>query len=206
MDKSKEIKKVPVYLFNEENPQGETFSFYGGKSSDEYKKMIEEGWVDTPAKLKLPKEMNTGVLENEAANADPQMLIGILEGYGFVVLTQEQLETQANKMAAAAIDMENFSDSDIIEEAERRGLKKADEDTEHDAGVNLNLLDSGAGSADYIDAREQKEEELLLERFKKDPESLNKDEHIVLGRSLELVLRSNWSEKVMIEKITEKLG
>jgi hypothetical protein len=195
MDKKNEIKKVPVYLFNEANPKGEMFSFYGGKGSDEYKKMIEEGWVDTPARLRLPKEMNTGILVDEAVNADPQKLISILEEIGFFVLTPEQLKAEAVKMASVAIDMENFSDADIIAEAERRGLKKAPEEE----GVSMDkLIDSGAGSADDVPPT-------LLERFKEDNGSLEKEELIHLGKELKLNFMANWKEETMIKKINEKL-
>lgn len=201
MDKKSEVKKVPMFLFSKEKPKGEMFSFYGGKGSDEYKELLEKGWVDTPARLKLPKEMNTGILADEAVNADPQLLIKILEEIGFFVLSQEQLEAEANKMAAAAIDMDNFSDEDIIKEAERRGLKKSEEPKNLD-----HLIDSGAGSADGVDSRHEAELDVLQNRFNKEPKELIKDELVKLGNDkFKLGLRSSFNEDTLISKITEAM-
>ena len=186
MKKNKEIKKVPVYLFSKEVPQGEMFSFFGGKESEEYKEMLENGWVDTPAKLNLPKEMNTGITEEMAVNADPQKLISIIEDYGFIVVTPEQMKAEATKMADVAIDIANFSDEDLIEEAERRGLKKAEEPEDNEV--------------------EQGEAVSLMDKFQEAPESLEIDDLLDLGKELNLGLRSNWSKEVMIEKINAKLS
>jgi hypothetical protein len=183
----KEIKKVAVYLFSKDCPKGEMFSFYGGKDSVEYKKMLEEGWVDTPARLNLPKEMDTGITEDIAVNADPQRLINILEDYGFIVLTQEQLKAQAVKMAMTAIDMENFSDEEIIKEAERRGIKDSD--------------DANSDQDDIVDDDDPD----LLGKFITDKSSLSSEEKIALGKELGISLRSNWSDEVMNEKINEAL-
>jgi hypothetical protein len=197
MDKSKEVKKAPVFLFSEEKPKGEMFSFYGGEQSEECQEMLKNGWTDTPARLKLPKEMNTGILADEAVNADPQLLIKVLEDIGFFVLTQEQLQAEANKMASAAIDMDNFSDEDLINEAIKRGLKESSEE-EPEESSSENLMDSGSGSADD-------KPPTLQERFKENNESLEKDELIHLGKELKLNFMPNWKEETMIKKINEKL-
>lgn len=192
----KEVKKVPVYLFSQEVPQGEMFSFIGGKESEEYKKMLDDGWVDTPAKLDLPKNMDTGLTKDDVEKADPQHLKSILENYGFIVVTPEQMKAEATKMAMVAIDIENFSDDDIIAEAERRGLKES-----------VVIEPEFSEIVDDDEASDlETEAEILLGKFKQDPKSLTKDEHIVLGRSVGAHLRSNWSEDVMIEKISEKLS
>lgn len=199
MQKNTEIKKTPIFLFSKEKPKGEMFSFYGGKESDEYKEKLEEGWVDTPAKLNLPKNLDTGVSIEDAENAKPQDLIKLVESYGFFVLTPEQLKAEAVKMANVAIDIENFSDEDLITEAERRGLKKSDE--VEDAVVVDGLVDSGAGSAeDKVDPL------ALIDQFKLNNKKLSTEELIVVGKELGLSLRSNWSEKVMTDKINEKLN
>ena len=46
----------------------------------------------------------------------------------------------------------------------------------------------------------------LLEQFKEDPYSLNKDEHVILGKSLGIqTMISSWAEKTLIAKIQEQL-
>lgn len=173
------MNKVPVFLFNKENPKGQMFKFVGGKQSEEYKAMLENGWVDTPAKLDLPEEMNTGVKVEDAKNARPEDLKGLLESYGFIVLTPEQLKAEAVKMADVAMDIGNFSDEDLIAEAERRGLKESASTNEGD---------------DLIQE--------LLSQFNEDPESLTKAEHVALGNGLySLGLRENMKEETLIEKI-----
>lgn len=172
---------VPIYLFSKESPKGEMFKFPGGKESDKYKKMLEDGWVTTPAKLDLPQEMKTGVTVEQASEAHPEDLKKLLESYGFIVLTPEQLKAEAVKMAEVAMDIENFSNEDLIAEAERRGLKESKQaegqEGEHDLDV-------------------------LYAQFEENPESLTKAEHVVLGNSLySLGLRENMKEDTLIEKI-----
>ncbi len=175
------MNKVPVFLFNQENPKGQMFKFVGGKQSEEYQAMLEKGWVDTPAKLELPEEMNTGVKVEDAKNARPEDLKGLLESYGFIVLTPEQLKAEAVKMADIAMDIGNFSDEDLIAEAERRGLKEP-------------VIESDEGDSDKINS--------LLAQFNEDPESLTKAEHVELGNSLySLGLRENMKEDTLIAKI-----
>ncbi|MCK4621291.1 MAG: hypothetical protein KAT62_03650 [Desulfuromonadales bacterium] len=46
----------------------------------------------------------------------------------------------------------------------------------------------------------------LLEQFKEDPYSLNKDEHVILGKSLGIqTMISSWAEKTLIAKIKGQL-
>jgi hypothetical protein len=104
-------------------------------------------------------------------------------------------------MAAAAIDMDNFSDEDIIKEAERRGLKKSEEPKNLD-----HLIDSGAGSADGVDSRHEAELDVLQNRFNKEPKELIKDELVKLGNDkFKLGLRSSFNEDTLISKITEAM-
>lgn len=169
---------ISIYLFSDTSPRGEMFKFAGGEDSEEYKQMLNDGWVETPAKLNLPQEMKTGVTIEQATDAHPEDLRKLLESYGFIVLTPEQLKAEAVKMADFALDIGNFSDSDLIAEAERRGLK--------DPGVNVDSL---------------------LEEFQECPTDLTKEELIELARAkFDIKLRGNMSEANMIAKITEALN
>jgi DNA primase large subunit len=191
-----------IYLFHENCPKGEMFKL----SDEEVEAKEKEGWVHSPARLKLPEDNDTGMTQEQVTNARPEDLVEMVKSFGFIVLTQEQLKGEANKMAQAAFDpanltdetlqeelkrritedgfvalnLENVSDETLIGEAERRGLKQSD------------------AEADELNE--------LQDRFNEDPKSLNKEEHIVLGKSLGLSLRSNWGEDTMIEKITEALN
>lgn len=173
--------KQPIYLFSKECPKGEMFKFEGGTESEEYKAMLEKGWFDSPAHLDLPPENDTGIPEEQAKNASPDDLKKLVESYGFIVVTPEQLKAEAVKMANVALDIENFSDEDLIAEAERRGLKQSDQSAEE-------LND-------------------LIDRFNEDPKALNKDELVALGNNgFTLGLRSNMKEDTLIEKITAALN
>lgn len=173
---------TPIYLFSKEQPKGEMFKFPGGKDSDEFKQKLAEGWVTTPAMLDLPEENKTGVKLEDAKDAHPEDLKKLIESYGFIVMTPEQLKAEANKMADMALDIENFADEEIIKEAERRGLK-----------------DSGEGDNDLMQE--------LLSQFDDDPESLTKDELVTLGNAqFRLGLRSNMKEATLIEKINEAMN
>lgn len=175
------METVPIYLFSEEVPKGEMFRFKGGKDSEEFKAMLDKGWVESPAKLDLPPSMDTGLSMEQVKNASPDDLKKLVESYGFIVVTPEQLKAEAVKMAAVALDVSNFSDEDLIAEAERRGLKQSD-----------------------IVADELNE---LTDQFNEDPESLNKDELVALGNNgFKLGLRSNMKEATLIEKIKEAMN
>ena len=168
--------KRPIFLFSKEFPKGEMFTL----TDEQLEAKLEDGWFDTPERLDLPEDNDTGITEEQASNARPEDLVKLVESYGFIVLTPDQLKAEANKMAEAAFNPANLTDETIIEEAERRGLKQSDE------------------GADELNA--------LLDRFNEDPKSLNKEEHIILGKSLGVTLRSNFGEDTMIAKITEALN
>jgi hypothetical protein len=190
---NKEIKKVPVYLFSEECPQGEAFSFYDGKESDEYKEMLENGYVDTPAKLDLPVNLDTGINAEDAKNLKPQDLVAMVESIGFYVATPEQMKAEAVKMAQIALDIANFSDADIIAEAVKRGLKEpSPEDLAEDAEI--------------VEIEEEEPIEITLATaFRENPEALIEESLIMYGEEIGLTLKSNWKKETMIKKINEKL-
>ena len=170
-------KKFSIYLFNEENPRGQMFNL----TEEEIEQYQGDGWQDSPEGLKLPEAEDTGLTEEQVSNARPEDLVKLVESYGFIVMTPEQLKAEANKMASTVLDLTKFDDSEIIAEAERRGLKQSDV------------------MADELNA--------LLDRFTANPESLNKDELVALGNNgYSLGLRSNMKEETLIAKINEALS
>jgi len=179
--------KKSVFLFSKEKPKGEMFNFVGGKESDEYKAMIEDGWFDSPARLNIPKDNSVGITVEQAENADPTHLKIMLEKIGFIVMTPEQLSAEANKMASVALDITKFGDAEFIAEAERRGLKEPDQ--------LVNGLDSNLADAE------------TRQIFAEDPMSLTKEQLKAFGNEgYGLSLTMNHSEQTMIDKITEAMN
>ncbi len=178
----KEINpRLSIYLFSKDKPRGEIFKFVGGKDSEEYKAMLENGYCDSPAQLNLPKDNDVGITVEQAENADPTHLKIMLEKIGFIVLTPEQLKAEVNKFVDTHIDITEFTDEALVEEAERRGLKQ---------------------SSDCADELNQ-----LTDKFNESPKSLNKDELVALGNNgFSLGLRSNMKEETLIAKIKEALS
>lgn len=191
--------KVSIYLYSKEKPQGEIFKFVGGREADEYKAMLENGWVVTPAKLNLPKNNDVGITVEQAENADPTHLKIMLEKIGFIVMTPDQMKAEVNKLVDVHIDIKDFTDEALIAEAERRGLKEGGEPSDLDDEVE------GDGTDEFINTTAIDDKEDLLAKFKANAKSLTKEEHIILGKTLGLSLRINFGEDTMITKIQEAL-
>lgn len=194
--------KKPIFLFHPDFPKGEMFTL----TEEQVEAKMKEGWVDTPARLNLPEDMDTGISEEKAANARPEDLVELVKSYGFIVLTQEQLQAEANKMAQAAFNPANLTDEMLEEEFKRRitedGFVSLNLESVNDETLIAEAERRGLKQSDS-EAEELNE---LQDRFNEDPKSLNKEEHIILGKALGLSLRSNWGEDTMIEKITEALN
>lgn len=205
MDNLKEVRKTPTFLFSKEEPKGKMFSFFGGEDSDEYKELIDNGWVDTPAKLDLPEDLNTGIDLDEVKHARPQDLIKIVEGYGFFVLSAEQLKAEAVKMANICVDIQNFSDEDIVSEVKYREL----EDAVNAEDIKPMVADKGSESdVDEEDdiVEEDNDPLALIDQFKLNNVPLTSEQLIIIGKELKLGLLPNWKEETMIKKINEKLN
>jgi hypothetical protein len=174
----KEINpKSSVYLFREDHPTGKIFKFVGGSDSDECRELLENGWFDTPARLDLP-ERSLELTTEQVEKLRPEDLIKMLQSYGFIVLTPEQLTAEVNKLVGAHVDIEQFTDEAFIAEAERRGLKQSD------------------------DIEEPSEHEHYAQ-FVLDAVKLSKPQLKELGLHYGLKLSSTMSELTMINKIDE---
>lgn len=201
-----------VYLFNKENPKGKVFKLIGGKESDEYKKLLDDGWFDTPARLNLPKEDSLNVTSEQFERMRPEDHVSKVKGYGFIVLTPEQLQAEINKMVSTHIDIKHFTDEALIEEAERRGLKEGGEpveDEEVDELAGIESINEEVEEDAPVDELTDEPNELdeLLNQFNEDPESLTKPELVKLGNEMfTLGLRANMLEATLIEKINAALN
>ena len=189
-------------MFHEDCPKGKIFM------SNECEALEEDGWVDTPSRLNLPEDNTTDFTEEQVEKMQPKELITILEGYGFLVMTQEQLQAQANQMVAGALDIgrdelkiEHLPDEDIIHEVHRRKLDDGKVESMSDEELMTEVEARG------IMASDKTAENDLQHRFDEDPTSLNKDELIALGNNVySLGLRSNFKEDTLIEKITDAMN
>ncbi len=205
--------KTRIFLFSKKVPQGEIFSFEGGKESEEYKAMIEQGWVDTPERLNLPKNNDVGLTVTQVENANPSHLKIMLEKIGFIVLTPEQMKAEVNKMIDTVIDIKEFTDEALLNEAVRRGLKDGeyveDEVVDETEGM-VNTTDMSKEQIEALSKEQNKEPtkaEYLLEEFQEKPEQLNKEELVYLGNTMfKLGLRESMLEATLIAKITEALN
>ena len=203
--------KIRIYLFNKDTPQGEIFSFLGGRESEEYKAMLEKGYVDTPTKLNLPKNNDVGITVKQAEAADPTHLKIMLEKIGFIVMTPDQMKAEVNKVIGAVIDIKEFTDEALLNEAVRRGLKDGEyiEDEvidETDSMINTSNM-TKEELAGINTGSEEAKELVLLSEFKEDPVSLNKDELVYLGNTMfKLGLRMSMLEDTLISKIKEAIS
>lgn len=162
---------------------------------------LEEGWVDTPARLKLPEngDIETGITEESVKEASAQDIVKACEAMGFIVLTPEQMKAEAVKMAEIAFNAENLRDETVIAEFERRfGNDKVE------------VIDHEDVQDEETEQAENEPEDFsvkLLAQFNEKPEALNKDELLVLGNGkFDLGLRSNMKEATMIARITAALN
>ena len=115
--------KKSIYLFSDKHPTGLMMNLTEAEIAE---KLDSGEWQDTPKRRQLPEGEDTGITIEQAESANPQQIKELLESYGFIVMTKEQLQAEANKMAALALDITKFDDEAIIEEAERRGIKQKD--------------------------------------------------------------------------------
>lgn len=205
--------KTNIYLFSKEVPQGEIFSFVGGKESEEYKAMIESGWFDTPEKLNLPKDNSVGLTVDQVEKANPSHLKIMLEKIGFIVLTPEQMKAEVNKLIDTVIDIKEFTDEALLNEAVRRGLKEGEyieDDPLDDTDGIVNTTDLSKEEIEALSRSQNKEPtkaEYLLEEFQEKPTQLTKEELVYLGNTMfKLGLRESMLEATLIAKITEAIN
>jgi hypothetical protein len=198
--KMPEAKLPRVYLFHKDTPKGKIFR------PDEVEALIKEGWTDTPANLDLPKDMDTGMTKEQVKNARPEDVVSYVESLGFFVMTQEQLQAQANKMSAGMVNiaadhlkLSHLPDEEIMAEVSSRGLNELDlSDIPDD--VLIEELDKRTGT----DAKETSLSK--IDQFRADPKSLNKEDLVVLGNdNFSLGLRMNMKEDTLIAKINAAL-
>lgn len=203
-----------IFLFHPDLPTGEMFNL----DEEGLERKLKDGWVDTPAKLDLPKNNELPITEEQAKQASPEELIQLLKDIGFIVLTEEQLIAEANKMASVALDIGKFSDEALLDEFLRRDFTEEQVEEAHkrasQAGPsedekpadNENPEDSDKENPGDIPDPGNDLKKQLFDRFQENPEALTKEELIMLGSDYDLSLRMNMLESTMIEKINSAVA
>jgi hypothetical protein len=163
-------KPTRVYLYSQSTPNGRAFL------TSEVEKMRESGWVDSPAKLDLPKEEKV-INPEQVEQMRPDELVNMVKTMGYKVLTDLEFTAEINKAVSKIkpVTIDSFSNDELIAEAESRGLKDS-------------------------------EEESLADRFMEKPKSLTKEELVRFGNTeFKLGLRVGMLEDTLIEKIQEAM-
>ncbi len=171
-----------IFLYHVDHPKGKIFEL--DKAQDKLEELKEAGWVDSPAELDLPKEEpKEVVIAGGAESLHPEALIEMVKELGFKVLTEEQLLAEVTKHSHVSLNLEDVNDESLIAEMERRQIGAY---AKSEAGPARDLLGE------------------LTARFDENPEALNKEELVMLGREkYDLKLNMNMKEDTVIEKIIE---
>ncbi|MEY8206112.1 MAG: hypothetical protein RPR40_13695 [Bermanella sp.] len=169
-----------ICLYHADHPKGKIFNL--GEAQDKFEELKEAGWVDSPASLDIQKEPTKVVIAGGAESLHPEALIGMVKEMGFKVLTEEQLQAEVTKHSHVSLNLEDVNDESLKAEYMRRfGNNKT----------------PGSEGEDSILVK-------LMARFDENPEALNKEELVMLGREkYGLKLNMNMKEETVIEKIIE---
>ena len=193
--------KKSIYLFNQENPQGLMLNL----TQEEIDEHLEDGWQDSPEGLTLPEE-DTGLSQEDIESARPEDMVKLVESYGFIVLTPEQLKAEAEKMASVVLEIDKFDDEALFAEVKKRigeeGFVALNLEEVNDESILAEAKRRGLKQSELV----AEELNTLAEQFLNDPKSLNKDELVALGNNgYTLGLRSNMKEETLIAKIQEAM-
>lgn len=167
-----------VFLFHKDFPQGKMFD--ANQAEANFDDMVEDGWVDTPAKLDLPKPKPKLITDDAAKEAKPQELVAMVKALGFMVLTEVEFMAEVSKTAHQLhID-----------------AKAAEE----------NLAAETKSAIDPVGAVIGEEDQKLIDQFNEDAFSLTKPELIQVGKMFDVRLTMNHNEATMVEKIEEAIA
>lgn len=201
--------KLSVFLFNEDNPKGQVFNFENGKQSPEYKKMLRDGWVDTPKRLNLPVDDKTGVTLEQATDANPVQLVELVKALGFIVLTPDQMKAEIQKMTNVILNIEKFGDLEFIAEAHRRKLHDLVPEVVSEQlqqYIELHSADHYEQPTTTNEIAMNDEDARVRAIFEVDAESLTKQELIAFGNKFyQLNLNLRMKEATLISAIEKAI-
>lgn len=167
-----------VFLFHKDFPQGKMFD--ANQAEANFDDMVEDGWVDTPAKLDLPKPKPKLASVDAVKEAQPQELVAMVKALGYMVLTEVEFMAEVSKSAHQLhID-----------------AKAAEE----------NLAAEIKAESEKPSASISEEDEKLISQFHEDAFSLTKPELIQVGKMFDVRLTMNHNEATMVEKIEEAIA
>lgn len=174
-------------FYHKDFPKGKSFLI--DEVEEKFEKMVSDGWVDSPAKLNLPKDDSLDITEDQVSSLNPDDLVKLVESLGFKVFTPEMLKAEIEKFSTASVNLEDCNSEAMIAELEKRGAITV-------SGKQEEVSDSGAVILDK-----------MQEVFNVNPKQLNKDELVRLGKErYGLHLMVSWKEDTLITKIKEAMA
>lgn len=177
-----------VFMYHMDCPKGQLFK------PAQVDQLVQAGWVDTPAKLDLPVQETKPppeLSQEQIERARPGDLVGLVKGMGYKVMTPIEYEAMTHKAQAgnnSGFALADYTNAEIIAEAEKRGLKEQDPHVQAEEGP-----EQGTGTLGQ-----------LAEQFKADPHSLVVDELVLLGnQQYGLDLKDSLQAKTLISRISK---
>lgn len=167
-----------IWLYHKEYPNGKLFDLAEADASKD--EMLQDGWVDTPAKLtgeykaKVKQEKKAVIAETSSED-----LIAAVESLGYHVLSDAELSGKPK-------DISEFEDLELANEVSKRGDY-----------FDINHMKYRKKEPPILSA--------LVEMFDKEPKSLTKEELVVLGADYELKLKMTMKEATMISHINKAI-
>jgi hypothetical protein len=166
-----------IRLYQFYHPKGKRLSDLRKFKTDE--ELVAQGWTEDPENVEeIVVAPTVGVTIDQAKEASPDALIGLVKSLGFNVLTDDQLQAEIIKSGSMGkADLSTATGAALLAEVDRR---------------------SGNSNIDLFS--------VLQEQFIADPESLNKEELVVFGKEgFGLKLTMNMKEATLIGHINEAI-
>lgn len=164
-----------MFLFHKDHPQGKMFPIETVRAKQD--EMKEDGWVDSPALLDLPKKKPKLITDDAAKEATPQSLVDMVKALGYMVLTEVEFTAEVS-IAAHQLHV----DAKAAELAHAQRMPAP------------------------VDPVVSEEDQKLVSQFHEDAFSLTKPELIIVGKIHGVSLTMNHKEATMVEKINEALA
>ena len=156
-------------------------------------KLYSDGWRDNPQCLDKVEPINGLEPEKVSEQVPPPA----------IRMTMEQV---ADLVEIGEAETDEGFELVVVDFVESRWIKPVDPANPGDQGGHVQELSPASQTGDEGPSLSD-DVAFLLERFKNDPKSLTKDEHVFLGKNLGIkTMISSWSEDTLINKINEQLA
>lgn len=119
-----------MFLFHKEHPEGKMFDIETVRADQE--EMKENGWVDSPSLLDLPKPKPKLASVDAVKEAQPQELVAMVKALGYMVLTEVEFESKvsiaAHQLHVDASAPTTATEEPKLSEAEEKLIAQFNED------------------------------------------------------------------------------